>query len=88
MDKNHILNEIRRTAESNGGIPLGKQRFLTETGIRESDWAGKFWVKWSDAVREAGFEPNVKQAALDKDWLLEKLAEFVRELGHYPVATE
>jgi hypothetical protein len=88
MDKNHILNEIRRTAESNGGTPLGKQRFLAETGIRESDWAGKFWVKWGDAVREAGFEPNVKQAALDKDWLLEKLAEFVRELGYYPVATE
>jgi predicted CopG family antitoxin len=58
MNKQHILQEIRRTAKENGDIPLGKQRFLAETGIRESDWIGRFWVKWSDAVREAGFEPQ------------------------------
>lgn len=88
MDKQYILEEIRRTAKANGGIPLGKQRFLTVTGIRESDWIGKFWVKWSDAVREAGFEPNAKQRAFDEDWLLEKLAGLGRDLGHYPVSAE
>jgi hypothetical protein len=88
MDKRHILDEIKRTADANGGMPLGKQRFLAETGIRESDWSGRFWTKWSDAVREAGYEPNVKQAAFEADSLLEKLALFVRELGHYPVVTE
>ena len=88
MNKRHILEEIKRTAEANGGVPLGRQRFLTETGIRESDWSGRFWTKWSDAVREAGYEPNVKQAAFENERLLEKLASFVRELGHYPVAAE
>jgi hypothetical protein len=88
MNKRHILDEIRRTAEANGGVPLGRQRFLAETGIRESDWSGRFWTRWSDAVREAGYEPNVKQAAFEKDHLLEKLALFVRELGHYPVVAE
>lgn len=88
MDKQHILDEIRRTAEANSGAALGKQRFFAETGIRESDWSGRFWIKWSDAVREAGYEPNVKQTALEDDWLLEKLAAFVRELGHYPVSAE
>ena len=88
MDQQYILEEIHRTAKANGGIPLGKRRFLMETGIRESDWIGKFWVKWSDAVREAGFEPNAKQMAFDEDWLLEKLAGLVRDLGHYPVSAE
>ena len=88
MNKQHILDEIKRTAEANGGVPLGKQRFLTETGIRESDWIGRFWTKWSDAVREAGYEPNTKQTAFDNNWLLGKLASLVRQLGHYPVAAE
>jgi hypothetical protein len=88
MNKHHILEEIKRTAESNGGAPLGRQRSLMETGIRESDWSGRFWTKWSDAVREAGYEPNAKQIAFDNEWLLENLAGFVRELGHYPVAAE
>lgn len=88
MNKQHILEEIRRTAKQNGGVPLGRQRFLTETGIRESDWIGRYWSRWSDAVREAGYEPNTKQGAFGDDWLLEKLASLIRELGHYPVAAE
>jgi hypothetical protein len=88
MSKRHILEEIKRTAEANGGVPLGRLSFLTETGIRESDWFGRFWTKWGDAVREAGYEPNVKQAAFENEWLLEKLAIFVRELRHDPVAAE
>jgi hypothetical protein len=88
MDKQYILDEIRRTAQENGGVPLGRQRFLAETGIRESDWMGRCWVKWSDAVREAGYEPNPKQVAFEDTYLLQKLAELVRELGHYPVAAE
>lgn len=88
MDKQHILDEIRRTAKENGGVALGRQRFLAETGIRASDWSGRFWVRWSDAIREAGYEPNMKQGALEDDYLLEKLAELVRELGHYPVNAE
>lgn len=88
MDKQHILEEIRRTAKENGGAPLGRRRFLRETGIRESDWLGRFWVRWNDAVREAGCEPNVKQSAFDREVLLERLAALVRELLHYPVAGE
>jgi len=88
MNKNHILEEIRRTAKANGGVPLGKRRFLTETGIRESDWSGRFWTKWNDAVREAGYEPNAKQAAFQSEKILENLASLVRELGHYPVIAE
>ena len=88
MNKQHILDEIRRTAEQNGGVVLGRQRFMSETGIRESDWIGRYWSKWSDAVREAGCKPNTKQTAFGEDWLLEKIASLTRELGHFPTAPE
>jgi len=42
VDKQHILDEIRRTARSNGDEPLGKQKLLKETGIKQSDWHGKY----------------------------------------------
>ena len=88
MNKQHILVEIARTAVANGGNPLGKERFFKETGIKESDWAGKYWARWSDAVTEAGCAPNRLQQPLDEEGLLQALAETVRELGHWPVITE
>lgn len=88
MTKDHILDEIRRTAALNGGEALGKGRLLAETGIKESDWHGKFWVRWGDALREAGFEANRLNAALSEDHLLGNLAVLVKELGHFPVSGE
>jgi Meiotically up-regulated gene 113 len=88
MTKDQILNEIRRTAEENGGIPLGIQRFVKETGVKTSDWAGKFWTKWSDAIEESGFEPNKWQEAIPIELLIEKYALFVNELGHIPTRLE
>jgi len=51
VKKDHILAEIGRTALVNGGIPLGKERFYAETGIKESDWHGKYWVRWGDGKK-------------------------------------
>jgi Meiotically up-regulated gene 113 len=88
MKKEHILSEIRRTALANGGTPLGRGRFLAETGIREADWLGRYWVRWSEAVLEAGFAPNSLTAARTDEAMLEKLASLVRELQHFPVVGE
>jgi len=88
MDKEHILAEIRRTAVANGGRPLGRARFLAETGIRESDWHGRYWIRWSEAVGEAGFEPNELQGAYENEELLRQYADLIRDLGHFPVAAE
>ena len=87
MDKQHILHEIKRTAQANGGIPLGRERFSTETGIKAHHW-GKHWARWNDAVREAGFEPNKLQDAYSEDLLFEKYAQLARELGHLPTSGE
>ncbi len=88
MDKQHILNEIKRTAEENGGRPLGRKRFQTETGIAYSDWYGKHWARWSDAVAEAGYEPNALNPAYEDSFLLDKLASLIEELGRFPVSGE
>jgi hypothetical protein len=86
MNKAYILAEIKRTAEANGGVPLGIARFEAETGITRSDWYGKYWARWSDAQREAGYAPNQLQSASDTTGLLAKYAKFAQELGRLPVA--
>ncbi len=88
MTKSHILAEIARTAKENGGIALGRARFCTETGIKETDWRGKFWARWSDAVREAGLQPNLLQGAFSEEAILERLASYTLELGHFPTSAE
>jgi hypothetical protein len=88
MTKDHILSEIRRTTAQNGGVPLGQQRFAAETGIGHHDWYGRFWTKWSDALREAGYAPNRFGTAVPEDQMIEHLAALTRELGHYPVEAD
>ena len=84
MNKEHIIQEIKRTAKANGGIPLGHSRFEAETGIKYADWFGKIWARWGDALTEAGFAPNKLQSAFDKSEVLSKFAELARELGKIP----
>lgn len=86
--KQHILNEIRRTAEANGGVPLGRAKFFQETGIKHTDWLGKLWSRWGDALLEVGFQPNQFQMAHDDNLLIEKFIELIRELGRFPVSAE
>ena len=88
MTKGQILAEIRRAAVENGGKPVGRLRFTTETGIRESDWRGIHWVRWNQALAEAGFEPNQLTTRLSDDDKLDLLVGLVRELGHFPVVGE
>ena len=88
MIKSEILDAIREAAAKNGGIPLGQGRFTKETGIQTHIWRGKFWLRWSDAVTEAGFSPNTLTAAYGDEFLLTKLAELARTRGHVPIDTE
>lgn len=85
MNKEQILSEIKKTAEENAGAALGMGKFLESTGIRRADWEGKYWAKWSDAIKEAGYMPNkFSSPALDTNWLITQVIELIRELQCFP----
>lgn len=83
-EKDYIIKEIIRTAKENNKIPLGISGFEKETGIKRDDLLGKYWAKWSDALKEAGYEPNKFNQAFDEDFLIEKLISLIRELEKFP----
>lgn len=85
MEKQHILDEIRRTAAANGGKPLGWRRFSSETGINHRAWEGRFWARWGDALREAGLEPNqLTEAYTNPDYMPFSQASSVSS-GDFPL---
>lgn len=88
MDRQFLINEIRRLANEDGGRPPGKEKFQRETGVPPAQWLGIYWAKWSDALAEAGFEPNLYKVAYNKDFLLEKFAMAVRDLQKFPSMAE
>lgn len=88
MDKQHIINEIIRTATENNGKPLGREKFARITGIKDSDWYGIYWTKFGDAVKEAGFEPNKLQSAYDEAFLIECIISLIKELKKFPTSGE
>jgi hypothetical protein len=88
ISRDHILREVKRTAEANGGNPLGRLAFFTKTGIKESDWRGRFWARWKEVLKDAGFGPNKLTEARDDAVMLERFAELAVELGRLPVYSE
>jgi len=88
MDKRRILEGIKRLATANDGEPPGMTRFERETGIRKREWSPTYWLRWGDALQEAGFSPNKLQTAFGNDFLLEKYIGLIREIGHLPVDGE
>ena len=86
--KEDILNEIKKVVELNSGKMVGKRKFQSITGIKESDWKGKFWINWSDVVEEAGFKTRTFIKAWDANIMLERLADLVVELDHFPQDAE
>lgn len=88
MTKDQILAEIRRTTAENGGVALGKKRFLDATGIAESDWLGRYWTRWGDALREAGVPGQSMNSRLPDEAILDAAATIVRRQGRFPTAAE
>jgi hypothetical protein len=88
MNKDFIIAEIKRLAAENGGMAPGKSAFFNATGIKESDWTGKIWVRWSDAVRDAGFEPQEMQRPLDDGEKIRRLIEVIRHYRKWPTTAE
>ncbi len=88
MEKSHVIEAIKQIADKNGGKAPGKAAFERQTGIREAGWYPYLWLRWSDALAEAGFSANKFQTAIRDDVLIQKYIGLARELGHLPVAGE
>lgn len=87
-DKRHILAEISRLARANGGKPPGVRMFERETGIKESDWYPDLWLRWGDALQEAGFTRNTMQEPLSNEVLVEHYAQLTQRLARLPLQGE
>ena len=78
MNKEHILKEIKRTTQANGGVPLGQQRFLHETGIKKSEfndipsWAERCRVESAMGAEILLLTP----AAVGSNWFSELVAGY------------
>jgi hypothetical protein len=88
MNKSEILDSIRRIAAANSGKAPGSQRVATETGLRRADWYPKLWVRWSDAVREAGLQPNSLTAAASDEDLINRHIALIRQLRRFPIESD
>lgn len=77
--KQEVIQAIRDAAIENGGRPLGEVRFGKETGIKPHEW-GKYWARFGDAQKEAGFIPNQRQSAYANEFLIEKIIGIMRKL--------
>ena len=87
LTKEDIIKAIQKTAKANGDVPLGRERFERETGIKPYDW-GKYWARFGDAQKEAGFVPNQLQGAYADKFLIEKIIGLARKLGKFPTYRE
>jgi len=87
--KRHILAEIKRLADARGGKPPGVRAFESNTGIKESDWFPDLWLRWGDALEEAGFARNIfTTEALSEEFLVGHYARLAQRLGHLPIRGE
>lgn len=87
-EKRNILAEIKRLADAAGGKPPGVRAFERETGIKESDWYPGLWLRWGDALQEAGFTRNIMQKAFSDELLLEHYAKLAQRLSRLPIQGE
>lgn len=86
--RDHIISEIRRLAALNDGQAPGQTAFVGATGIVEAKWRGKYWARWSDALIEAGFQPNSWNSKSDPEAVLEGVVAACRHFGKLPVKAE
>ena len=86
--REQILSEIKRIANANSGQPPGAIVFKNNSGIREHDWLGVYWARWSDALIEAGFKPKQFNTKADSQIYLRKIVEAIRYFRKFPTSRE
>ncbi len=87
LTKQYIINAIRQTAKKNDGKPLGVARFEKESSIKVHEWK-RYWPRFGDALKEAGFMPNQLQGAYSDEFIIEKVIGVIRKLNKFPTYDE
>ena len=88
MNRQQIVAEMKRIALDNGGRAPGMQSFERLAGVKKSDWYPHIWLRWGDALVEAGCAPNTFQTKTSDELLIEKYVGLARELGRFPIEGE
>lgn len=88
ITKEELLAEINKFVSSNNGEIPGEHRFAAATRIKQSAWRGRYWARWTDAIREAGYEPNSMQQKISDDEILSHLATHIDALNRFPTSHE
>jgi hypothetical protein len=85
----NALPQVKQLEHWKAPHPCGDQAFERETGIKESDWFPDLWLRWGDALEEAGFTRNIfTTKALSNEFLAEHYARLAQRLGHLPIRGE
>lgn len=87
ISREEILAEIHKYVAMHDKSP-GELTFVAQTRIKPSAWKGKYWARWTDAIREAGYDPNAMTQKIPGADILRQLSEFVSQLGYFPVRDE
>ena len=86
MTKEEIIAAIRNCADELGRVPtvpeLKEMRRITLRTIR------RFFGRYADALREAGFDPHGQGYKLDLDTLFQDWAGVARRVGKLPGLVE
>lgn len=86
--RDQILTEIKRLAEASGGQAPGVHAFENATGFTEGSWRGLYWARWSDALAEAGYQPNKFQGKSEADHIIISFIEAARHYKRLPTIME
>src|SRR5207253_8221838 len=70
------------------GSPPGVRVFERESGIKESEWFPALWLRWGDALQEAGFSRNKMVQAVGDEVLLKQYALLAQKLSRLPLQGE
>jgi len=62
--------------------------FQSETGIGERQWRGLYWARWSDALNDAGLEPNKLNERAETSDLLAGMITACRHFGRLPTEAD
>jgi len=85
MTKQEIIEKIKEVATLLGQKSPSLKDMEKYAGLSSSSWKGKFWIRWSEALAEAGYQANhFSLPALGKEKYIVELLLLIRELQRVP----